>query len=354
MGRFLKCLILDLDNTLWGGIIGDDGLENIQIGDLGIGKVFSEFQSWCKQLSQRGIILAVCSQNEEAIAKEPFKKHPDMVLHLDDIAIFVANRNNKVDNIKYIREILNIGLDAIAFLDDNPFERNLVRTYLPEVTVPELPQDPADYLTYLRTLNLFETASFVEADTERTKQYQEESKRQNTLKAFANEDDFLASLEMIAEVKPFEKFNIPRAAQLTQRSNQFNLRTIRYTEQEIEIIARSSDYLTFTFSLKDKFGDSGLISVVILKKLQKELFIDTWVMSCRVLKRGMEDFIVNELASCAKANGFEAITGEYLPTAKNGLVKDLYKNLGLDFGDGFWRLSIKKYEPRKNYIRRAE
>jgi FkbH-like protein len=228
-GKFKKCVILDLDNTLWGGIIGDDGLENIQIGSLGIGKAFTEFQYWLKKLKNRGIILAVCSKNTEAIAKEPFEKHPDMVLRLEDIAVFVANWDNKADNIRRIQSTLNIGFDSMVFLDDNPFERNIVRENITGITVPELPEDPAEYLEFLYTLNLFETVSSASAeDAERTKLYQVQAERAAQQMAFTNEEDYLKSLDMTSLVEPFNKFNTPRVAQLSQRSNQFNLRTVRY------------------------------------------------------------------------------------------------------------------------------
>eukprot|EP01037_Dinobryon_pediforme_P008328 gene8328-8414_t len=327
-GKFKKCLIIDLDNTMWGGIIGDDGLENIQIGSLGIGKAFTEFQYWVKKLKNRGIILAICSKNTESIAKEPFENHPDMVLHLDDIAVFVANWDNKADNIKQIQGILNIGFDSMVFLDDNPFERNMVRENLPAVTVPELPEDAADYLEYLYGLNLFETISFSNEDAERTKLYQTEAKRVTLQTAHTNEDDFLKSLNMLSLVEPFNKFNTPRVAQLSQRSNQFNLRTVRYTEQDIELLIQQKNVFTFAFSLEDQFGDNGLISMVVLKPEQDDtLFIDTWLMSCRVLKRGMESFVLNTLAKTAKKEGFNWLKGEYVPTAKNEMVKDHYKNL---------------------------
>lgn len=351
-GKFKKCLILDLDNTMWGGIIGDDGLENIQIGSLGIGKAFSEFQYWIKKLKNRGIILAVCSKNTEWVAKEPFEKHPDMVLRLDDIAVFVANWENKADNIRQIQGILNIGFDSMVFLDDNPFERNMVRENVPQITVPELPEDPADYLEYLYTLNLFETVSFSNEDAERTKQYQVEAQRTVLQKNFANEDEFLQSLNMLSLVEPFNKFNTPRVAQLSQRSNQFNLRTIRYTEADIEQISAAADFFTFTFNLSDKFGDNGLICVIILKKEDEStLFVDTWFMSCRVLKRGMENFTLNTIANFAKEKGFTTLKGEYIATAKNEMVKDHYQKL--DFytkDDNFWYLDAAGYKNKKCYI----
>jgi len=350
-GKLKKCVILDLDNTVWGGIIGDDGIENIQIGSLGIGKAYTEFQYWVKKLKNRGIIVAVCSKNTESIAKEPFEKHPDMVLRLEDISVFMANWENKADNIRAIQRILNIGFDSMVFLDDNPFERNLVRENIPQITVPELPEDPAEYLEYLYTLNLFETNTFSDEDKERTKLYQIEAQRVVTKQKFTNEDDFLKSLDMISVVASFTKFNIPRVAQLSQRSNQFNLRTVRYTESDIENLAKSNDYVTFAFTLEDKFGDNGLIAVVVLKKnSETDLFIESWFMSCRVLKRGMENFMLNTLVTYAKTNGFERIIGEYIPTPKNEIVKDHYQNLGFEQENDFWFLPLKAYKERTNYI----
>jgi FkbH-like protein len=350
-GKMIKCIVLDLDNTTWGGIIGDDGVENIQIGDLGIGKAFTEFQYWIKKLKNRGIIIAVCSKNTESIAKAPFIEHPDMILRLEDISVFVANWNNKADNIRYIQSVLNIGFDSIVFLDDNPFERNLVRESIPEICVPELPSDPADYLEYLYKLNLFETVSFSNEDTERTKLYQTEAKRKKIKENFTNEDEYLASLKMEATIEEFNRFNTPRVAQLSQRSNQFNLRTIRYDEAQIEKISNSNEYCTFAFSLKDKFGDNGLICVVILYKESSDfLFIDTWLMSCRVLKRGMEQFVLNSLVKYAKNNNFLFLKGEYIPTVKNEIVKHHYENLGFIQQDKYWNLDLDKVNNKNNSI----
>ena len=359
-GKFKKCLILDLDNTIWGGVVGDDGWENIQIGHgLGIGKTFTEFQEWVKKLKNRGIIVCVCSKNDEDKAKEPFEKNPEMVLKLDDISVFIANWENKADNIRTIQSILNIGFDSMVFLDDNPFERNMVRENVLGVTVPELPEDPGEYLEFLYTQNLFETASYSNADKDRTKQYQVEAKRVTAAKTFANEAEFLKSLNMVSEVKGFDKFNIPRVAQLSQRSNQFNLRTVRYTEDQITAIEQSDRYVTCSFTLEDKFGDNGLIAVVIMEKSfdnaqEPALFIDTWFMSCRVLKRGMENFTLNTLVEYARQNGFKKIIGEYLPTAKNGMVKEHYSNLGFETIEGIetdqWMLDVEKYQNRECYI----
>lgn len=359
-GKFKKCLILDLDNTVWGGVVGDDGWENIQVGHgLGIGKAFSEFQQWVKKLKNRGIIICVCSKNDEDKAKEPFEKNPEMVLKLDDISVFVANWENKADNIRTIQSILNIGFDSMVFLDDNPFERNMVRENVPGVTVPELPEDPGEYLEYLYTQNLFETASYSSADKDRTKQYQVEAQRVATAKKFTNEGDFLKSLEMVSEVSGFTSFNTPRVAQLSQRSNQFNLRTVRYTEDQITAIENDPKQKGFAFTLEDKFGDNGLIAVVILQEKDSEtLFIDTWFMSCRVLKRGMENFTLNTVVEFAKANGFKKIIGEYLPTPKNGMVSGHYTDLGFTRIEGSdtaqWELEVENYQNRVCYIKSKE
>jgi FkbH-like protein len=345
-----------LDNTVWGGVIGDDGWENIQIGHgLGIGKAFSEFQHWVKKLKERGIIIAVCSKNNENTAKEPFESHPEMVLKLDDIAVFIANWDNKADNIRQIQSILNIGFDSMVFLDDNPFERNMVRENIPDITVPELPEDPAEYLEYLYGLNLFETVSYNSADADRTKQYQVEVQRVSMQKSFVDEKGFLKSLNMVSEVRTFNAFNIPRVAQLSQRSNQFNLRTIRYAEEDIEKMSKDEYFQCFSFTLADKFGENGLIGVVILEKQNTEtLFVNTWLMSCRVLKRRMENFTLNTIAKYARKNGFKRILGEYIPTSKNKIVADHYSNLGFslltDAEQNLFLLNIDSYKERECYI----
>jgi FkbH-like protein len=340
-GNVKKCLILDLDNTVWGGVIGDDGMENIQIGELGMGHAFDRLQSWAKELKNRGIILAVCSKNEEDNAKQPFREHPDMILRLEDIAVFVANWDNKADNIKRIQATLNIGFDSMVFLDDSPFERNLIREHLPAVTVPELPEDPALYVPHLCALNLFETASFSDEDLQRTRQYQQEAARTDLQKNFTNIDDYLKSLEMVSVVKAFDDFNLPRIAQLTQRSNQFNLRTVRYTEADVKAISQSKEFLTLSLNLADKLGDHGLIGVVILKLMpNKAAFLDTWIMSCRVLKRGMEEFTVNQMARYARAAGMERIIGEYIPTPKNAMVKNLFAQMGFTLNNMQWELDL--------------
>ena len=346
-----KCVILDLDNTLWGGVIGDDGYENIEIGTLGIGKAFTEFQKWLKELKNRGIILAVCSKNNEDVAKEEFLRNTEMVLKLEDISVFVANWNNKADNIRSIQSTLNIGFNSMVFLDDNPVERQIVKDNIPDITVPELPEDPAYYLQYLYSLNLFDTTGVTIEDIKRTESYQKELHISTLKKSFVNESDFLSSLEMMSLVEPFNKNNLARVVQLSQRSNQFNLRTIRYTDNDVLQLASSSDSMNYCFSLNDKFGENGLICVVSLKLLSsKTYFIENWFMSCRVLKRTMENFVLNTIVEDLNKIGCLNLFGEYIPTAKNNLVVDHYKNLGFIEDAERWVLSVNDYKNRETYI----
>ncbi|WP_052188091.1 HAD family hydrolase [Cellulophaga sp. Hel_I_12] len=352
-GNFKKCLILDLDNTTWGGIIGDDGLENIQIGSLGIGKAFSNFQKWAKELKERGIILAICSKNSEDIAKEPFEKHSEMVLKLSDISVFVANWKNKADNIRYIQEVLNIGFDSMVFIDDNPAERDIVRQSIAGITIPELPEDPALYVPYLTSLNLFETASYSDFDKDRTIQYQQEAERKKLISSVTNMEDYLKSLAMKCTISHFKEEDVPRIAQLTQRSNQFNLRTKRYTENDIIAFMNSTNYLTYSIKLLDKFGDYGLISVIILEKKENSyFFLDTWIMSCRVLKRGVEYYALNCIVSDIEKEGFNIIIGEYLETPKNKIVAELLPKLGFSStaSENLFSLNTTNYQHFKTHI----
>ncbi len=355
-GNIKKCVVMDLDNTIWGGIIGDDGLANIEIGELGKGHVFTNIQKWLKQLKECGIILAVCSKNDEAVAKEPFEKSEDMVLRLDDISVFVANWDDKATNIKLIQETLNIGMNSIVFLDDNPFERNLVRKMLPEVEVPELPEDPAQYLEFLQSCNYFETASYTGAGSDRTKLYQAEYKRKKEEAEYESIDAYLAGLQMVGTAQPFHPGQYSRIAQLSQRSNQFNLRTIRYTEADISRIAHDGNYRTICYTLRDKFGEHGLVSVIIMEKVSEDtLFIDTWLMSCRVLKRGMEEFVMNKLIQLARDDGFRYVTAEYIPTRKNSMVKDVYNRMGFRTeGENRFRISVSDYNEQATFIKEED
>lgn len=354
-GRICKCVVLDLDNTLWGGVIGDDGLSGIQIGELGAGRAFLCFQRWLRELKARGILLAVCSKNDEAVAKEPFRKHPDMALHLEDFAAFVANWEDKASNIRQIRDQLDVGMDSLVFVDDNPFERRAVSSLIPEICVPEMPEDPAEYVSYLRSLNLFETASYSRDDANRTLLYRERQESLAAQAAFDSYDDYLKSLDMKAVAAPFDAFHFPRLAQLTQRSNQFNLRTGRYTEEEIAALAVDPQVITLWFGLRDRFADHGLISLVVLdKRAEGTLFIREWLMSCRVLKRGMEEFVADTILRTAKENGCKAVVGQYLPTPKNAMVAGLLERLGFQARDGQWVACPDTYSYHTTYIERED
>ncbi len=355
-GRVVKCVVLDLDNTLWGGVVGDDGPHGIAIGAHGDGEAFFHFQSWLLSLKRRGILLTVCSKNDHENAVRPFTENPDMVLKLDDITVFVANWDNKADNIRSIRDTLEIGLDSMVFLDDNPFERNLVREFLPDLIVPELPEDPADYVRVISRLNLFETSSFSAEDVARSDLYKQEAGRRQLQSSFTSIDDYLASLQMIIEVVRFQPEKISRIAQLIQRSNQFNLTTHRYSEAECERMMRDGEgCLPLSATLSDRFGDHGLISIVILSPQPEELRITDWLMSCRVLTRGVEQFLMNRVVELARERGLARIAGEYIPTAKNAMVKDFYAQFGFEKtceseGRAQWELHTASWQPRTVYI----
>ncbi len=351
-GKFIKCIILDLDNTLWGGVIGDDGLGGIRIGDLGIGKAFSEFQKWLKLLSERGIILCVCSKNDQNIAKSPFLNHSEMILSLDDIAVFVANWDNKVDNIHYIKNVLNIGFDSMIFIDDNPVERDMVKSAIRDITVPELPKDPAFYKDFLIRENYFETTSYSNFDSERTKKYKAESERKNLESSSFNVDDYLKSLKMKANFKEASDENFPRISQLTQRTNQFNARTIRYNEDQVKKMSIDKNFMVFGYSLEDKFGGHGLVGVIILKKIDKiSLFIDTFCMSCRVFNRGLEFFIIKHIVTIMSKKGYKNLVVEWIPTEKNTLIKGLYQSLGFDnFENNEIKLNLEEIKLQSHFI----
>ena len=357
-GRAVKCVVLDLDNTLWGGIVGDDGVDGIQISAHGDGESFHRFQSFVLGLKKRGILLCVCSKNEHAAAVKPFEEHPEMVLHKEDITIFMANWENKADNIKRIRESLEIGYDSILFLDDNPFERNSVRAILPDVIVPELPEDPADYVKALSELNLFETTSVSSEDSSRTDLYRAEFGRRSAASAFSNFEEYLQSLNMTIEVARFEPSRLGRIVQLLQRSNQFNLTTHRYNERQCETMMQDSECMPLFGCLRDRFGDHGLISIIVgrLDASASTLEITDWLMSCRVLARGVEEYLMNYVVSQAAQLDLELVTGTYSPTAKNAMVKEFYQRFGFqkvqEKADGTtnWQLRVDGYAYRKTYI----
>jgi len=351
-GMIRKCLVLDLDNTLWGGVIGDDGINGIQIGEgVPSGEAYLSLQRYAKSLKDRGILLAVCSKNDETIAREPFQSHPDMALRLDDIACFVANWNPKPDNIRQIAQTLNIGIDSLVFVDDNPAERAIVRQMLPEVAVPELPDDPAMYSRVLSEGRYFESVTFNDEDRLRTRFYLDNQKRDEFAQAATNLDDFLSKLGMIATICPFTEVDLDRITQLVARSNQFNLTTRRYTHADLQGFMNDPQYVTRSIRLTDTFGDNGLISVWIGKHEGDTLLVDTWLMSCRVLSRGVEQHLRNHIVSYAREHGLHTIRGAYIPTKKNKLVEEHYAKLGFvltrthDDGTTEWELLVDKQTP---------
>ncbi len=330
-GKVRKCLVLDLDNTLWGGVIGDDGLSGIELGQGSpVGEAHLALQHYASTLKKRGVLLAVCSKNDVENAKLPFTDHPDMHLGLADIACFVANWHPKPDNLQKIATELNIGLDSLVFVDDNPAEREIVRQFLPQVAVPEMPQDPAYYVRILNELAYFEPLTFSAEDGQRTEMYKANQARKAAQLSTQDMGDFLKSLKMEAIIRPFQDADIERVAQLIARSNQFNLTTRRHDKETLERFRAADDYLTLSVRLKDRFGDNGLIAVWIGKvdTHNSTLEIDTWLMSCRVLSRGVEQHLMNIVVDACKQHNIQTVHGVYIPTKKNGMVASLYEKLG--------------------------
>jgi FkbH-like protein len=353
IGIFKKCLILDLDNTLWGGVIGDDGIDGIKLGGLGIGSIYTELQRWVLELKKRGILITICSKNNFKIAKKAFKEHPEMILKMSDISIFKANWKDKTENIYDIKKELNIDFNSMVFIDDNPFEREMVKKNLPLIEVPDLPNDPSDYLQFLRTENYFETSSFIKDDSKKTTLYKEEIKRSEKKGKFKNKISFLKHLNMKSKVDVINSKNIDRVFQLMQRTNQFNTRRKRYTKSELENFSANKNAHTMVFKLYDKFGNYGIISCVILEKINKNLIIDTWVLSCRVFDRGLENFIIKKIITYAKCKSCKSLIGFYEKTEKNILIKSLFTSLGFKKIKDKWILSLEKkfeYDSQINLI----
>jgi FkbH-like protein len=357
-GRSRKCLILDLDDTLWGGVIGDDGADGIQIGnETPVAEAYTAFQKYCLALRRRGVLLAVCSKNDPDIARSGFL-HPDSVLKLEDFAAFKANWETKDRNIRAIAEELNLGLESFVFVDDNPAERALVSTQLPAVAVPDVGSEVALYPAILDAGRFFEIASLSKEDLQRTEAYAANSARATQQAKFASYEEYLDSLQMCAEVAPFRPVYLERITQLINKSNQFNLTTRRYTQAQIEQIARDAGHIAIYGRLSDVFGDNGLVSVVIGRRDGCDLHVDLWIMSCRVLKREMEFAMLDRLVESAKKQGVERIHGYYLRTPKNGMVESHYSRLGFILQDraadgsrSVWTLAVAGYSARTKHIR---
>lgn len=366
-GLSKKCLVLDLDNTLWGGVIGDDGPEGITLGEgTGTGEAYLALQRYAKQLKERGVILAVCSKNDPAVAEAVFRDHPEMILRPSDIAAFIANWEDKATNLRRIAEQLNIGVESLVFVDDDPAERTRVRGSLPMVAVPELPTDPAQYVRCLADAGYFESIAFTVDDSRRAERYSANASREAFLESSQSMDDFLKGLEMSVTFGPFQAVDLARVAQLIGKTNQFNPTTKRHSLEDITRFISTDRCPTLQFRLFDKFGDNGLVSAMILipdAHAPDLLEIDTWVMSCRVFGRQLEHEAMNIVVETARRMGIRTFRADYIPTPKNGVVSELYSSLGFTLaqeaaphgGSTRWFLRLSDYVLKPTHIaRRSE
>ena len=364
-GLSRKCLVLDLDNTLWSGVIGDDGIDGIVLGEgSAAGEAHLALQRYALQLKERGVILAVCSKNDPIIAEAVFREHPEMLLRRGDFAAFVANWSDKAENLKTIATALNIGIDSLVFVDDNPAERARIRESLPMVAVPEMPDDAAHYVRCLADAGYFEATSFTAEDRHRTAQYTANAEREALLGSSQSMDSFLSGLSMSVVFGPFASVDFARVTQLINKTNQFNPTTRRYNREEIAAFAAVPENITLQFRLLDRFGDNGLVSTLMLRPHpeQPDVFdIDTWVMSCRVFGRQFEFEIMNIAVETARCRGARAFRADYVPTPKNGVISELYPDLGFrrvdapspTDGTTQWLLDLAAYIPRQTHINRS-
>ena len=365
-GLSRKCLVLDLDNTLWGGVIGDDGIEGIVLGEgSAAGEAHLALQRYAKLLGQRGVILAVCSKNDPRIAESVFHEHPEMLLKRSDIAAFVANWEDKAENLRRIASQLNIGLDSLVFVDDNPAERARIRQSLPMVAVPELPADAGGYVRRLAEAGYFEAVAFTSEDVQRGEQYAANASREALLQSSQSMDDYLQALAMEVRFGPVTAVDLARVTQLINKTNQFNPTTRRYSAEEVAAICADDRGFTLQLRLTDRFGDNGLVSAALLRPDAGDpdaLEVDTWVMSCRVFGRQLESEAMNLMVETARSRGVRRLRAAYLPTPKNGVVSQLYQDLGFTReGDGMeggatrWVLPLADYVTRPTHItRRAD
>ena len=350
-GLTRKCLVLDLDNTLWGGVIGDDGMEGIRLGQgLADGEAFLDVQRMAQQLRRRGIILAVSSKNTDAVARQPFRDHPDMILSESDITVFQANWMDKAQNLEAIARTLDIGLETLVLLDDNPAERELVRQKLPQVGVPELPDDPALYPQTLLASGLFDAVSYSDEDGRRAEMYAARATVAELKEGTADLGSFLKSLNMVITFAPFNAVSRSRIAQLINKSNQFNLTTRRYTEADVQSMETEPDVFTLQVRLKDRFVDHGMIGVAICRSAGPDDWdIDTWLMSCRVLGRRVEEAVLNEIVGQAAGRGIKTLTGRYIASGRNAMVADHYQTLGFRVTEktdvqSTWTLPVNEFK----------
>ena len=363
-GLSKKCLVLDLDNTLWSGVVGDDGIDGIVLGEgSAAGEAHLTLQRYAKQLRERGVILAVCSKNDLATAEAVFHEHPDMLLRRSDIAVFIANWDDKAENLRTIARRLNIGLDSLVFVDDNPAERARIRESLPMVAVPELPPDPAHYANCLAEAGYFEAVAFTSVDQRRTEQYAANTEREALRELSKSADDFLRDLEMSVHFGPFTGIDLARVTQLINKTNQFNPTTRRYSKEEVTSFSAMADTITLQFRLLDKLGDNGIVSVMILRPDVEQshvLDVDCWVMSCRVFGRELEFEAMTIAVEEARRRSVRLLRAEYIPSARNAVISELYPSLGFmpasqaprPNGVTWWSLDLANYAPRKTHIAR--
>lgn len=355
-GKNKKCLVLDCDNTLWGGVVGEEGLSKIQIGSSHPGSAFQEFQKAILNLYRRGVMLALCSKNNKEDVFEVLEKHPDMILRKDHFITMRINWKDKVANIREIADELNIGLDSLVFMDDSEFEINLIRKMLPEITAIRLPEDPVEYKNVLTSCGLFDTLTFSEEDRKRNEMYKAEIRRKKTKTQFqaSSLEDYYKYLEMEVVIKSGDEFSIPRISQLTQKTNQFNLTTIRYSESQVNEFCKSDDYNVRFLNLKDRFGDTGIVGVAILKYETKKCYIDTFLLSCRVIGRGVEEVFLADCLNIPHKKGCDEIIGIYSPTKKNIQVKDFYKNHNFTFVENKNSTTMSRFSLNKELLKFPE
>lgn len=358
-GKNKKAVVLDLDNTLWGGVVGDDGVENLQLGrETGTGQAYLQFQEYLKSLQEIGVILAISSKNEEENALAGLN-HPDSLLSPEDFMCIKANWAPKDENIRDIAQALNLGADSFVFVDDNPAERELVRQNVVGIRVPPT-ENVAKYAEILHRSGYFEVTKLTQEDRARNEMYQQNKARQDLSQASASYEDYLKSLGMVAKIVPFAPVFLERISQLCGKTNQFNLTTRRYTLEEIQNIAKDPTYLHFSAHLTDCFGENGLVSAVVGRMEKDALFLDLWLMSCRVLKRNLEQAMLDQVAESCQKNGISTLFGTYLPTSKNKMVENFYQEMGfslektLESGGSIWKLELSSYETKNNVIKIEE
>ena len=350
LGLNKKCLVLDLDNTLWGNIIGEDGIEGIKIGPYPEGRSFVEFQKVIKALSENGIILAINSKNNQKDAMKAINEHPHMILREKDFSCIKINWNDKISNMREIAKDLNIGLDSIVFFDDDPTNRELLRMSIPEVNTIELPKDPSNYAQILRNLNDFNVLKITQDDTKRRIMYEQEQNRQKLESSTENLNEYLKKLNIKIKIKLDDKFSIARISQLILKTNQFNLTTKRYQEEEIKQFVDDQTIIVGCAEVEDKFGESGITNVFIIKKNSKEWVIDTFLLSCRIMGRGIEEAILGEILEIAKDKGIERIKANFILTEKNQPTKNFLKNYGFEKDGENWIFLLKNKIKIPDYL----